>query len=120
MRYSQDPILVNGNMSGALESETVPLDQVFGYSIQAVYTTSGTLGGVLQLQASSNHQEDNEKNVIVAGDWVTIASSAVTISGAGTFMWNVQEPNYLWVKLVYTPAVSDTGVLNATVNTKGY
>lgn len=120
MRYSQDKIVTNGNMASSITSETVPLDQVFGYSIQAVYTTAGTLAGVLELQASSNHQEDNEKNVIVAGNWVTISGTPVTLTGAGSFIWNVQDPNYLWVRLVYTPGVGDSGTLNATVNTKGF
>lgn len=120
MRYSQDPIVVNADMAGPIVSETVPLDQVFGYSIQAVYTTVGTLGGVLKLEASVNHQEDNEKNVVVPGDWVTITGSPVTLSGAGSFIWNVQNPNYLWVRLVFTPAVGDSGELNASVNTKGF
>jgi len=120
MRYNQDPIVVNGDMSASITSETIPLDQVFGYSIQAVYTTAGTLGGVLELQASCNHYEDNEKNVVVAGDWVTIANSPVTITGAGSYIWNIQDSNYLWARLVYTPAVSDSGSLNATVTSKGF
>lgn len=120
MRYSQDSILKDGDMSEVLVSETIPLDQVFGYSVQAVYTTEAALGGVLQMQASSNHQEDNERNVIVEGDWVTIKNSSVTISGSGSFIWNMQEPNYLWARLVYTPAIGDSGVLNVTVNTKGF
>ena len=120
MRYNQDPIVTNGDMSLPIVSDTIPLDQVYGYAIQAVYTTAGALGGVLEVQASSNHQEDNEKNVLVAGDWVTVKNSPVTLNGAGSFMWNITDPNYLWARLVYTPAIGDSGVLNATVTTKGF
>lgn len=120
MRYNQDPIVVDADMSLSVTSTTIPLDQVFGYSVQAVYTTGGTLAGTLELQASCNHQEDNEKNVIVAGDWVTVKNSPVVLTGAGSYIWNVQDPNYLWARLVYTPDPSDTGTLNATVTTKGF
>jgi hypothetical protein len=47
MRYSQNPVITNGNMSGDLVGETIPLDQVLGYSIQAVYTPAGTFDGIL-------------------------------------------------------------------------
>lgn len=120
MRFNQDPIVVNGNMSANIVSETIPLDQVFGYSIQAVYTTSGTLGGVLQLECSNNHQEDNEKNIIVPGTWSVVSSSNITLTGAGNMMWNTESVNYLWARLTYTAAGGDSGTLNATCVTKGF
>ena len=120
MRYAPIEIVVNGDMSGSITSETVPLDQVFGYAVQAVYTTAGTLGGVLQLEASCDHEEDNEKNVIVAGTWTPVANSQVTLSGAGDYVWNVANPNYLWFRLTYTPAMGDSGTLEVTCVTKGF
>jgi len=120
MRYSQNPVITNGNMSGALVSETIPLDQVFGYSIQAVYTTAGTLGGVLRLECSNNHTEDNEKNVVVPGTWSVVTSSPVTLTGAGNYMWNVESVNYLWARVTYTPAMGDSGTLNVVCVTKGF
>lgn len=120
MRYAPIEIVVNGDMSSAITSETVPLDQVFGLSVQAVFTTSGTLGGTLQLECSNDHVEDNEKNVIVPGTWTVIANSPLTISGAGDMVWNVAAVNFLWLRLTYAPAMGDSGTLNATCVTKGF
>ena len=117
MRYAPIEIVANGNMANAITSETVPLDQVFGLSVQAVYTTAGTLAGALAIQGSNTHSEDNEKNVINAGTWTTINS--VTLAGSGNTLWNVENSNYLWLRLIYTPAVSDSGVLNVVCVTKG-
>jgi hypothetical protein len=120
MRYNQDPVITNGDMSANIVSETIPLDQVFGYSVQAVYTTAGTLGGVLQLECSNDHREDNEKNVIVPGTWSIVSNSPVTVSGAGNTMWNIESVNYLWARVTYTAAMGDSGTLNATCVTKGF
>jgi len=120
MRFAPIEIVVNGDMSAGIVSETVPLDQVFGYSVQAVYTTAGTLAGVLQLECSNDHEEDNERNVIVPGTWTPIANSAVTLTGAGNYVWNVTSSNYLWFRLTYVPALSDSGVLNVSCVTKGF
>lgn len=120
MRFAPIDIVVNGDMSSSITSTTVPLDQVFGYSVQAVYTTSGALLGVLQLECSNDHEEDNEKNVIVPGTWTPIANSNVTLAGAGNYVWNVTSSNYLWFRLTYTPAPLDSGVLNVSCVTKGF
>lgn len=120
MRYSQNQIVLNGNMASNVISETIPLDQVFGYSIQAVYTTGGTLGGVLRLECSNDHVEDNEKNVVVPGTWSVISSSAITLTGAGNYLWNVESVNYLWARLTYSHVIGDSGTLNATCVTKGF
>lgn len=107
-------------MAVAITSRVVPLDQVFGYSVQADYATGGTLGGVLALQASVDHAEDNEGNVIRAGNWVTITDSPVTLTGAGSFIWNITSSNYLFFRLIYTPTGGDSGTLNAFCVTKGF
>lgn len=120
MRYAPIQIVSAQSMAVAITSETIPLNQVFGYSVQANYATSGTLGGTLALQASDDHQEDNEKNVTRAGNWVTIEDSPVVLTGAGSFIWNVMNPNYLWFRLIYTPTGGDSGTLNAFATTKGF
>ena len=117
MRYAPIDIVEAGNMASSITSETVPLDQVFGLSVQAVYTTGGTLAGVLSLQGSNTHEEDNEKNVLVPGTWTTISS--VTLSGGGDTLWNVENSNYLWLRVVYAPAGGDSGTLNVVCVTKG-
>lgn len=119
MRFAPIQIVTNKSMAADISSKIVPIDQVIGYAVQAVYTTSGTLGGVLALQASVNHQEDNEGNVIVAGNFVTIANSPVTLTGAGSFIWNLDGTYYRYFKLIYTHLGGDSGNLNAFVEDKG-
>lgn len=117
MRYAPIDIVVAGDMSANITSETVPLDQVFGLSVQAVYATAGTLAGVLSLEGSNTHQEDNEKNVLVPGTWTTISS--VTLAGSGDTLWNVENSNYLWLRVTYTADLADTGTLKVVCVTKG-
>lgn len=120
MRYNQDPIVINGNMANSIVSEVIPLDQVFGFSVQAVYTTAGVLGGTLQLECSNDHRQDNEGNVTAVGTWSVVSNSPVNLAGAGNTMWNLESVNYLWARLTYTPAMGDSGTLNATCVTKGF
>lgn len=119
MRYAPTKIVNAGDMSDDIVSTIVPLDQVFGYSVQADYATAGTLGGTLALQASNDHRIDNNGNVTNAGNFVTITDTPVVLTGAGSFIWNVTSSNYLFMRLIYTADPSDTGTLNAYITTKG-
>lgn len=100
-------------MSGDIVSQVQQLNQAFGYSIQANYTTLGSLGGTLAIQASVDHQTDINDNVIVAGNWVTITNTPQVISGAGSFVWNFTSSMYPFVRLIYTAFPGDVGTLNA-------
>ena len=46
----------NADMSTTVTSNTQQVYMQFGYAVQADYTTSGTLAGVLKLQASVDHE----------------------------------------------------------------
>ncbi len=120
MRYAPIQIVTAASMAADITSAIIPIDQVFGYAIQAVYTTSGSLGGVLALQASVDHQQDLNGNVTRAGNFTTITDSPVTLTGAGNYVWNVTSGMYLYVKLIYTHTGGDAGTLNAYALTKGF
>lgn len=115
--------LVNGNMASTITSNPVGLNQAIGFFIEATATTSGTLAGVFTVQSSISYNPGTPQSdgPPTAGNWVEIAGSATTISGAGTSQWNYGNaiPNFLWVRLVYTPAGGDSGTLNALCNVKG-
>lgn len=111
MRVARVKLVTDGDMSADITSSTQQLDQAFGYSIQAVYSTSGALGGVLKLQASVDHQEV-PFGLPVTGNWVDVSSSSVTLTGSGSFVWNVTDVMYPWVRVVYTHAGGDSGTLN--------
>ncbi len=119
MEHSQKQIVTSGDMSDDIVSQIIGLNEYFGYAVQAKFTTSGTLGGVLALQASVNHKQDLQGNVLVAGDWDTIEDSPITLTAAGTFTWNLRDTNYSYFRLIYTAAGSDSGVLNAFCTIKG-
>lgn len=100
-------------MSADIVSAAQQLNQSFGYALQAVFTTSGTLAGTLSLQCSTDHKVDLNGNITNAGHWDVISYSEITLTAAGSHTWNVSSPMYPFVRLVYTHHSGDTGVLNA-------
>jgi hypothetical protein len=120
MRFSQTKMVVNGSMAADIVSGIIPIDQVVGYAVQADYTTSGSLGGTLSLEASSDHVQDINGNVTTPGNFVTITNSPVVLTGAGSYIWNIWTANYLYFRLRYTHAGGDSGTLNAVCTTKGF
>ena len=105
MRVTPDTILNAADMTSN-QSATQQLDQIFGYSVQAVYTGSPT--GTLKLQASNDNTS-----------YVDIADSSNSITGAGETMWNVTSANYAYVKVVYT-ASSGSGSLTVKFFGRGF
>lgn len=122
MRSNTITVLADAVMTGTsvVESQAIPLEQIFGYAMQAVWT--GTPNGTLKLQASSDAParggtSDGTPDEIA--NWSDITSSSVAITGsAGNYMWNVDAAFYRWVRLVYTNT-SGVGVLNVKVSVKG-
>ncbi len=119
MLPSQKQIVTNKSMAVAITSDIIQINLYFGYSVQADYTTSGTLGGTLSLEASVDRRVDPQGNVLFAGNFVTITDSPVVLTGAGSYIWNVRDSNYSFFRLVYAPAGGDTGTLNAYSTIKG-
>jgi hypothetical protein len=113
MRVMLDQIVTDGDMSEDITSSVQQLNQGFGFSVQADYTTQGTLAGTLSLEASLDHQIDINGNVLVQGNWVTVQDSTQALNGSGSFIWNVTSSMFPFVRLVYDSADSDTGTLNA-------
>jgi len=122
MKILNETIIDNGDASGDLTSDAVLLDFHLGYCVSATVTTSGSIGGSLALQGavdfggSSPSQSVNATDV---ADWVDIAGSTQTITGAGVVTWNVEGAYYKWVRLVYT-STSGTGNITAKINAKGF
>lgn len=119
MLFAEFQFVTNQSMATVVTSKAISLHQVYGYAVQAVYTTSGTLGGTFTIEASVNHKEDPEGNILVPGDFAIVDDTAQLISGAGNWVWNLRSQNYSYFRLVYTPAGSDSGTLNAFASTKG-
>lgn len=107
MRVFEYDLLKAGDMSGSITTDSQQLNQMFLCSIQAVWTGS-TANGTLKLQISNDN--------ITFSDYT---GSSVSVNGAGDFMWNLSYTGFPWIRVVYTRS-SGTGVLNITVNGKGY
>lgn len=117
MRVSNDVIIDAGDMSGDLTSSVISLDQVYGYSVQAVFT--GSPNGTLKLQCSDD-PGSAERAPLGSGvtNWTDITGATFSITGAGDATFNVNLAFYKWARLVYT-RTSGSGSLTARCNTKG-
>lgn len=123
MRVSNYKLLTNQPMNTNINSPPQQLDQIFGYSVQAEYTGS-SINGTFKLQASSDPVPQANVTVVpaVPMNWTDITGSPFTVNSAGSYMWNVSDVEYNWVRLVYTDASSGSsnGVVSAIINCKGF
>lgn len=87
------------------------LDNVF-----AQMNIAGTPVGSFVIQVSADHSEDIEGNVLVAGNWVTVITQAV--SGANVFGFDLNQLGAPWIRIVYTNT-SSTGTINGFISGKG-
>lgn len=121
MNVFNELIVKNAVMNANINSPAVPLVNIFGYAIQAVYT--GTPNGVLKLQASADSfpYAQVSPQPPTPQNWTDITGTSQTISSSGIFMWNIDGAYYNYVRLVFTDSSggTSTAVLNVTVNCKG-
>lgn len=118
MRYAPVSLMPAGDMSGNLASNGVDVNQIFMFSIQAVFT--GAPVGSLKVQVSNDDVPDApgsnpSANVV---NWVDYTGSATAVSGSGNFMWIISNGGYKWVRIAYT-FTSGTGSLSLLYSGKG-
>lgn len=110
----------NTVMNSNLASIPVGLYQIFGYTIQLVFT--GTPTGSFSLQASADPYYNNPSSSQAPTNWTTIANSTFSVNAAGNVMWNVADVGYNWVQVVYTDTsggLSSAVITVAEMNIKG-
>jgi hypothetical protein len=120
MQTANQIIISNQTMNTTINSPAIPLPNIYGFAIQAVYT--GVPTGTLKLQASVDaFKYANDAQPQVPVNWVDIADSAFPVSSAGIYTWNYNGAFYTFVRLVYTDASggASTAKLTATINLKG-
>jgi hypothetical protein len=109
MAFQTSPFLIiaQANMASAIASGPIQMIHNYGFSIQATFTTAGTLAGVLKIQTSLD-----------GSTWNDLANSPLTLTGAGSWSWTIAGSivNFPFVQLVYVPAAGDSGNLNALFN----
>lgn len=110
--------VVAGNMSSSITSSVVEIKNQDNIGIQLHWT--GTPTGSFAVQISSDHREDINGNVQVAGNWVSLPlSPAITASGSADDAYiDLNQMSAMYLRVVYT-AVSGAGTLSALVVAKG-
>lgn len=108
-------------MNANINSNPMQLLNMFGYSIQLVYT--GTPTGTFKLQASSDPIYTTTPGIqATPTNWTDVLNSSQAVSAAGNYMWNVSESMYNYVRVVYTDGSSGAStaiITSATFNGKG-
>lgn len=81
---------------------------------------SGTPNGSFSVQVSTDHQEDQEGNVIVAGHWIALTlSPAPTVTGSAVDIGiDLNQLGASYLRVQYTNT-SSTGTVNGFVSGKG-
>lgn len=105
MRVFKDTFVRDEDMSADITSISIPLTSYYGFAVQALYT--GSPNGTLRLQASVDNT-----------NWVDIGDSIVTITSAGTWIWNFIGNFCANMRVAYT-ASSGSGTLSAIIFAKG-
>lgn len=127
MRTFNQTIATDLELNADLQSEYIPLRNIFMYSITAIVT--GTPTGTLTLQASNDPETNDTQVSPITGrspavgptNWVTIQDSDFAIAAAGNTMWNVRDVAYNYVRVVYVDSSggASTAVMSIVFNGKG-
>lgn len=113
-----------GDLSNAtLYSNPIDLRHLSYYSIQLV--TTGAPVGTYKLQVSNDNPDHTGNkypgqtaSTTAITNWTDVDGSSVSISAAGSTVWNASAAGYLWVRVVWTKT-SGTGNVNGRFNGKG-
>jgi hypothetical protein len=112
MKFANEKIIFAADMSASFSSDPILLDQIYGYSFQAVFT--GLPNGIFKLQCSN----DNVKLPVEVSQWSDVGSTSQAISAAGDLFYNIDAAHYKWVRIVYTRS-SGSGSCDVVYFAKG-
>jgi len=108
----EESIALNTNIPG----KQMSLQHMYGFAIQVNCT--GTPNGTFKLQASTDPFATSPS----PSHWTDITGSSVAAAGANfSYLWNVTDVMYNWVRVVYTDASggASTAVAHIVLNGKG-
>jgi hypothetical protein len=115
MSSGQKKIIDAGDMSGPLVSSVIDLDDVKLGSIQSVF--SGAPAGDLALELSNDIVAPGGDPDVAVTNWTSYTGSVYTVAAAGTYMHNISNMGYKWLRLTWTPS-GGAGTLDATAAVK--
>lgn len=102
-------------MNTTLTSQAMQLWDIFGYSIQVVFT--GTPTGSFKLQGSCDpiiKGNPAGQTPQTPAHWSDIENSTQSITAAGDFVYNVADSEYNYVRLIYTDTSGGTSTASLT------
>jgi hypothetical protein len=102
--------VVSSSMTGNLVSLYLNLQQIDGFSFQAIYT--GSPVGTFTLECTNDDPDSGTTT------WVTVDGSSFANSGAGSYMWNLINQFYYFVRLRYV-FTSGSGTLIVLLGKEG-
>lgn len=114
-------------MNQNINSSPQQVYSVFSGAIQVVFT--GTPTGTFKLQASADSAFSGNATSAGSGlnaspvNWTDVSGSSNAVAAAGSLMYNIIEPGYNWLRLVYTDGsggASTAVITSCTVNGKGF
>ncbi len=107
-------IVTSGDMSQATVTSTVTnIERLDNIGVQLNWT--GSPVGTFAVQVSIDYEQDDQGNVLDAGNWVTIVTAS-TAAGS-PIMVNLTALSAPWIRTVYTRS-SASGTLNAFISGK--
>lgn len=123
MRIMSENIIPGGAVSLAASSnlQALWIGHVAMAGFQFVVT--GTPVGTLKLQVSCDEGAVNSQSIVNqtarVTNWTDLAGASVAVSAAGTYVLNIVDPGYHWVRVVYTASSGTGSLTSARINTKG-
>lgn len=108
IKIKQEAILDLESMAASFESEAIDILYFRGYSISLIFT--GSPVGTAKLQISNDTEEPS--------NWVDLTDSSVSITEAGSIVYEVTESFSSFVKVVYTRS-SGSGSMSGNITAKG-
>ena len=99
-------------MGADFSSQPIFLYQIYGFSLQAIFTR--TPNGSFKLQGSNQDVKFGSS----VTEWTDLSGSTVAVTAAGDALFNFNGAFFRWVRLVYTRS-SGTGSCSVTFTSKG-
>jgi hypothetical protein len=123
MRIHNDDILdkLTPSMAASWESSAMWVGHVANMAIQIVFAGGGSPVGTFKLQASCdpgkpNKEADQGDSVV---NWDDITSQSQAVSDDGSVLFNVVDPGFQWIRIVWTNTSGTATISSARLNTKG-
>ena len=106
-----DALPTSQSMAATFNGPWISVGELRGFAIDLVLAGGGTPGGAFKLQWT---------NDISVGGSYDVASSSYTVTDDGSNGWQVVDPTYRFVRVVYTRTSGTATVSCSKMNRKFY